>query len=107
MTAWQYGQVVITNAPKQCLVCPLCNEEMKPGEKCVDRFEGVIGFGEKSGQLMVVEDPRNREGQVIVHLECEEEALIQAAERQVEEQKEDEDEKLKFCAGCACKLTGD
>lgn len=85
------------------LVCDYCDEPIQPGERCVDKFRGVCGLGQKSGQPMVVRDTYDPEEPYHFHEECEELYY----EEKVKKRMEDDEELLRFCAGCGCKLTGE
>jgi hypothetical protein len=101
MSSWTYGQTVVApETPRRVLECAYCGEELRIGERCVDYFRGVVGIGEKSGQPIVVEDQYDPEDPAVFHEECH--------EMWRSESKQDEEEELmRFCAGCGCKLNGD
>lgn len=101
MTAWQMSRP--WERIREKLECAHCGEGFALGERCVERFRGVVGSGEKSGQPMVVEDKYDPEEVLYLHEECEE----MMYELAVRSKMEDDAELMRFCAGCGCKLTGE
>lgn len=100
MTAWQYGSPLEF---KNSIDCAYCGEEVTRGQRCVERFRGVMGSGDKSGQPLVVADTYDPEEVMVLHEECEEMMHHEAVRKELEE----DEELMRFCAGCGCKLNGD
>lgn len=101
MSSWTYDNPFTYTAVEPDVVkCGYCDEEIQPGERCIDYFRGVIGRSEKTGRLMVVADKYDPEEPAIFHEECH--ALWKNESLQ-----DEEEELMKFCAGCGSKLNGD
>ena len=101
MTSWQYGQPQV--GVQDTLKCGYCGEELRLGERCIERFRGVVGRGEKSGQPTLVADGYDPEDSVFLHEECEEMMHFDAFKSEMSE----DEELMKFCAGCGSKFNGD
>lgn len=82
--------------------CSYCGEIFKLGERFVWRERGIAGIGPRSGRLTMVEDTYDPEEPVRLHEDCEEALIVERMKARGEEE-----ELLKFCAGCGVKLSGD
>lgn len=84
--------------PKNKLRCSYCYEEFDPGDRLIKRFRGVSGFSGIDGESYPIEDPNAPEETLLLHEECELPFLTEGRE---------DNELLRFCAGCGAKITDD
>lgn len=78
--------------------CSYCGEIIHLGERCVERFRGVLGVGEKSGAPLVVDDKYDPDATFVLHEDCEKAMLLEDASS---------GEPMKFCEGCGAKFQDD
>lgn len=81
--------------------CRYCGEVIEVDDRCFYVLRGVMKIGEKSGRAYVEEDTYDKEEAVILHELC---ALSYFREQ---DGLGEEDELIKFCAGCGTKLHGE